>query len=81
MSIQILLKEKIKKLFLNNPKQVYNYKKISFLLKDYFKYLKINISGLPHSPKTVKNLRPTIDILLFIAVKLLISSFIFFVKP
>ena len=35
MSIQVLLKEKIKKLFLNNPKQVYNYKKISFLLKDY----------------------------------------------
>ena len=35
MSIQILLKEKIKKLFLNNPKQFYNYKKISFLLKDY----------------------------------------------
>ena len=35
MSIQILLKEKIKKIFLNNPKQAYNYKKISFLLNDY----------------------------------------------
>jgi len=35
MSIQILLKEKIKKIFLNNPKQAYNYKKISFLLNKY----------------------------------------------
>tara|TARA_B100001540_G_scaffold313436_1_gene336362 strand:- start:1751 stop:3790 length:2040 start_codon:yes stop_codon:yes gene_type:complete len=35
MSIQILLKEKIKKIFLNNPKQAYNYKKISFILNDY----------------------------------------------
>ena len=39
------------------------------------------MSGLPHSPKTVKNLNPIIEILLLVESNLAISSLFFFDKP